>query len=410
MAHISFIFYFILCSWLVTKINFFKNSGLNKYWLIGLFTLKVFAGILYGIFYALPSYYATSDTWHFFELSKNETDWLFRDPLSFVKDIFVYGYKTQGNLFIGNNSYWNDLKDNLIIKLMALCNVLSLKNYYTNVIILNFLYFFGPVAFFRIIRNYVNTNLLVILSIFCIPSFLFWCSGAHKDGLIFTCLALFIYFLHEQIKNRRTGIWTLIKCLFFYLLVFVLRNFLAILLVPAVFSWILIEIFKVKKIYAFAITYFVCLLLFFGSSFLGASFNMPGYIVEKQSEFKQLQGNSQIIVPELHDNIESFFKYLPIAIDISFFRPHITEVKNFTYLPAIIESYFLYGIILISLFQKPKNIAGSFFLFCIFYSLSVLLLEGYTITFSGAIVRYKSIILPMLFTPFINFDTLKKKA
>jgi hypothetical protein len=31
------------------------------------------------------AYYATSDTWHFFELSKGETDWLLHDPAAFFQ-------------------------------------------------------------------------------------------------------------------------------------------------------------------------------------------------------------------------------------------------------------------------------------------------------------------------------------
>jgi hypothetical protein len=40
-----------------------------------------------------------------------------------------------------------------------------------------------------------------------------------------------------------------------------------------------------------------------------------------------------------------------------------------------------------------------FLLFCFFFSASVLLIIGYTVNFLGAIVRYRSIVLPLIFVP-----------
>jgi hypothetical protein len=60
------------------KDPFFKKSGLSIYWLIGLFSLKIAAGIAYGLFYSQPQYAQGSDTWRFFEASRTETDWLLR--------------------------------------------------------------------------------------------------------------------------------------------------------------------------------------------------------------------------------------------------------------------------------------------------------------------------------------------
>jgi hypothetical protein len=43
-----------------------------------------------------------------------------------------------------------------------------------------------------------------------------------------------------------------------------------------------------------------------------------------------------------------------------------------------------------------------------FFGLSLLMIAGYTITFSGAIVRYRSLVLPLLITPMLcNIDWRK---
>ena len=69
---------------------------------------------------------------------------------NFFKDIFNHRYSNSGNIFIAENSYWNDLKSNVIIKLLAICNVFTFKNYYANIVFFNFLFLFGLVAFYRL--------------------------------------------------------------------------------------------------------------------------------------------------------------------------------------------------------------------------------------------------------------------
>ncbi len=204
MTAIVFILYLLLFCLLIPAISFFKNSGLGKGWLTGLFIIKVCAGLAYAWFYSLPAYKPGSDTWRFFDLSISETDLLLHHPWNFIKELFYYGYEKSGNLFEGENSYWNDLKDNMMIKLMALVNVFTFKNYYANIIFFNFLFFFGPVAFFRIMnRSYQGKKILLIAFVFLIPSFLFWCSGIHKDGLIFSAIALIMYFFGQQLIEKR---------------------------------------------------------------------------------------------------------------------------------------------------------------------------------------------------------------
>ena len=84
-----------------------------------MFLIKVIVGCFYGWFYSLPAYVQTSDTWQYFNLQLTETDWLLKDPVAFIKDLFTYDYNSSGNLFIAHNSYWNNLKDNVIIKILA---------------------------------------------------------------------------------------------------------------------------------------------------------------------------------------------------------------------------------------------------------------------------------------------------
>ncbi len=407
-----FILYFLLFCWLVTRTRFFVRTGLPKPVLVGLFALKIFAGVAYAKFYGLPQYIAGSDTWRFFEASKTETDWLFKDPIGFIKDLFQYGYSQSGNIFSGESTYWNDLKSNLVIKLIAVCNVITFKNYYANLVIFNFLFFFGPVAFYRMMKNiFPGKTLLMVATIFLLPSFLFWCSGLHKDGLIFSSLALTTWFFHVLLNSNKAILKPLLLFIASFIVLFALRNIVCLLLAPALLIWFLCLRYPRRKLLIIAGVYGLGLLLFFSAASINPSLNFPQYAVQKQDEFKKLQGNSQIKVRKLDPNFVSFAKFFPTAVDIALLRPHLAEMHNASYLPAILELFLLWSLTGLFFFSKkslpvnPQHIAIIIFCFC--FAFSYLLLSGYTVTFSGAIVRYKAIVLPFIFCPLIcmiNFN------
>ena len=262
-----FILYGCLFSFIITKIPFFKQSGLSKWTLIGLFVLKVLAGLAYAYFYSLPAYRPNSDSFRFFNYSLQETDWLLKQPLAFFKDIFSYGYRDAGNIFIGENSYWNDLKSNIIIKLLAICNVFTGKNYYADIIFFNFLFFFGPIAFYKLMNEFFSTRKwLLLVAIFCMPSFLFWCSGIHKDGLLFSALGLAFWQFH-QIMKHGFNIKKALIVLLCIVLVFALRNYVSLALILTFTSWFLACRFK-GSVKHFVFLYSLAIVFFLASSFL----------------------------------------------------------------------------------------------------------------------------------------------
>lgn len=407
LSILIFSFYLILFSWIITRISFFKSSGLSGYWLIFLFIAKIVAGAVYAWFYLQPGRIETSDTWRYFNESLAETDWLLRDPAGFFSDIFRHGYQSAGSLFEGENSYWNNLKTNIIIKLLAVCNVFTLKTYFANLVIFNFIFLFGPVALYKLAACKLQSKtpkLVLIATIFFIPSFLFWCSGVHKDGLIFTCLTLIIIFVYDQFNLRKVNIGKVVIAISSFLLLFFLRNFMAILLLPALLVWLLAAKFPRKGVLFAAIVYGAGLGLFFISSRIGLP-DFPSYVIEKQGEFKQLEGGSQIVVPALENTIGSFVRFFPTAVDIAFLRPHPSEIQNASYIPAVAENFLLLMILLVAVVRHRKTVDNqlrAFHLFCICFSVSFLLLAGYTVTFSGAVVRYKASVLPLLFLPVIQ--------
>ena len=377
-----------------------------------LFLIKILAGVAYAQFYLLPSYYAGSDTWRFYRLSLVETDWLKRDPVAFIKDLFTYGYAKSGNLFSGENSYWNDLKSTVFIKTIAVMNVISFKSYYTNIILFNFLFLFGLVALLRIfIQVHPTRRYLFVAAIFLLPSTLFWCSGIHKDGLLLSATGLVIFYFDKALKTSFSlrGTVVIVACL---LLIFAMRNYVLFALLPALFCWWYSERKPSQSGTIYCVTYAIGIAMFFLVPVLLPSIDFPLFLAKKQNEFLQLHGTSAITSTPLRPSFSGYLSYLPIALDVTFLRPHFGEVKSLAYLPAVIEILLLIPLAFTSiLFTKRKSLSPKL-LFFIFFSLSILMITGYTITFSGAIVRYRSFVLPLLVAPLIclvDFQLIKKK-
>lgn len=412
MAAATFIFYLLLCCRFILVFPFYKKSGIAIWQLIALFLLKVFAGIAYAKFYSLPKYLAGSDTWKYYKLSLHETAWLKHDPIAFAKDIFVYGYSKPGNLFSGHNSYWNDLKSNVLIKIMAVMNVITFNSYYTNIILFNFIFLFGMVALFRVLLSlYPTKKYLLIATIFLLPSTLFWCSGIHKDGLILSATGLIIYCFNKSIETQ-FAFKRILLMLLCALLIFTLRNYVLLALIPALLCWWLSHKKPSKSNLVFVSMYSIGVILFFMLPLLFPSINLPLSVANKQNEFLQLNGTSAVTSTPLQPGLRSFISYLPTALDMAFLRPHITEVKNFSYIPAAIEVIFVLIILLLAIFFNNKKQLTPAVLFFIFFSVSILIISGYTITFSGAIVRYRSFALPLLISPLvciIDVELLKTK-
>jgi hypothetical protein len=256
---------------------------------------------------------------------------------------------------------------------------------------------------------YPQKKWVLLLSVFMLPSFLFWCSGEYKDGIIFSAMAISVYFFNLQLQQKRMNLKYCVAILFCFVVLFAFRNFLLFLLMPAMCVWFLASRMPSKKWIAFITIYATGIILFLASANISGLPNLLQYVINKQAEFKQIPGNSAVDVPLLEPTLKSFIHFFPAAMDMAFLRPHFSEAKSMSYIAATLENIFFIVLILGCIFFRDKKATlFSINVFLLFYSLSVLFLAGYTVTFSGAIVRYKSIVLPFLITFFIVMIDEKK--
>src|SRR5687767_10118135 len=103
---------------------------MNKPELLVGFAVKLLLGFIYG--YIFLHYYDGDDTWKLFRSSLIETQLLLNDP----KQFFINEFTPANALATGNSVadvteiYLNDLQYVLIVKGMAIMNLVTRGNYY----------------------------------------------------------------------------------------------------------------------------------------------------------------------------------------------------------------------------------------------------------------------------------------
>ena len=405
MTYFIFGIYLLFFCWLIPRIPFIQKSGLKPSWLIALFILKILAGIAYGVFYTtIPDYKVKADTWKFFYDGCRETNFLFSDPLRFLTKTFENPYQRDyGHFFSDVNSYWSNLKHIYMVKIVSVFNVFSGSRYYVNVIFYSFLTFFGPIALLRMMKDlYPGKLKLLTLSIFLFPSFLFWSSGIHKDGIVFSLLTLAAYLFYFGLKNKKLGPGKLIQIAILLVFIFLVRNHVVLAAVPGFIAWWIAERYCSKKWVAFLATTVFFTTLFFTTKYIHPKLDLPISIVLRQKEFVKLGGSSFLPQRELHAEFTSFVKNAPQALNHTLVRPYITEIISPLYLISALEILFIWLLVFFWFFRYTTSpYKDSVVIFMALVSFTLLLLTGFIVPQLGAIVRYRSIFIPLLITPII---------
>jgi len=413
LACLLFVLYVCFFCWLVVRVPFVKKSGISRNVILGLFLLKLLAGVAIG-WISLHLYSSGNDYWDVNREGWKEYQLLWSNPHEYFTNIFTSGYdKGYAGLFDSFQSFWNDLRNNVLIKLISVTDLFSRGNYYINSLFFNFFGFMGHMALYRVfIQLYKKQQLAVIIGCFLLPSMLYFTSGVQKDNLVFTALGFLCYAVFRSLQNGFTFKRVLI-IIGSLCLLFLIRSFVCILLVPALAAWIIAAKTKLRPAYIFATVYVIAGLIFFNFNTVFPAVQPLHTVIQKQADYFTLPSNAvtNIRLDTLRPAFGSFAMNAPQAFNHSFLRPYINEVPAVTLIPFSIE-IFIYELLLLLLifFKRRDGIKTQpFTLFCLFFTITIYLFIGYIVPNLGAIVRYRSIYLPLLITPVlcnINWDII----
>jgi hypothetical protein len=387
-----FIAYALLCFYGIRRLPFFRRSGIRPGVLIFLFALHVLTGCIHNLV-AWRYYPGHGDVWRYF-------NWSLQDRRELIGNF---------HLFLTENVLSDYASHNTIDNIHLVLNLFSLDNLYINTLLVSFPVFMGTTSLYRLFRLRYPAALLPAFGVFLLPSALFWTSCVHREAILYMLLGFLLPGIHRLLTRgyHRSGI---IRCLVLFLLIAYIRDTVALLLIPAVFFWVLAEKPHARRPLRIAAGAAIVVMLLLIFILPGQS--IPGVFARRQGEFLRLEGHSRLFLPALDTTWKSLLSELPYAIRNGFFEPLPGSGGQPVYLVFSLELLMIWGIAVISLLPNrfpfrtlnspPFGPAFPFAVFCLVFALTGMLIIGMVIPFAGSIVRYRSIYLPFLLAPFLH--------
>lgn len=401
MPYLLFFIYVIAGCFLLHRSALLRNSGLPVLYWIVFFCIKIAAGCYYGYWYAKPKNIATSDTWRFHYQALEEYKLLISQPSAYFLNIFANTNNDWSDI-LATKGYWNNLKDNLMLKFISLMNIISGGHYYVNVVIYSFITFFGFVFLYLACKNVMHKtpHHLTTIAILLTPSCLFWTSGLHRDGFMLLFIGMVLWYGSKMIhfkalkKGHITGLILSLTGLF------LIRNYAAIILLPPLIAWALINKYSFRPGIAYPVMAVLLAGIIFIFPVINPGFDIPSKLIERKQAFDKLSGASRLPGVNLSPSLTSFIRHLPDAVDHAMLRPYIWNAKSIMEKIAACEFLLILCISVLLLLRNNQNNYRNTIVFqwmIMTFCISMILVIGYTIPFAGAIVRYRAVFLMLLF-------------
>ena len=396
-------FYFIIFCFVISKIAFFKENSIPRFWFISLFALKVLTSIFLTFLYS--KYYTnrdTADIFKYFDDSKIMFDAIKTNPFDYLKMLF--GLDNETHL---NNNYYQHMgnwvrpgtKDlfsdtHVIIRFNAFVHLFSFGNIHIHNIFINFISIIGLTTIFKAFKPFLKKKekaLFYILAI--IPSILFWGSGLLKESIILFALGLF--FLNLFRLKKQFKILHLTYILSAVLLIIYTKFYLLAALSIPVLGYLFNHYLSLSKsIYGYLISLVLFIITVNISPLISQDLNFIKQIAVKQQDFSRfilIEGaTSGFLIPELSDGF-SLIKNIPNALLNTLVRPYLWECNAlFVWLSTFENITVLTLIITAIVFRKKMNKAQkNIFYFNLIFVFCLFTLIGLTTPVFGAIMRYK---------------------
>lgn len=387
--------YAIFLLWIIGKNQVIRMAGVNP------MAIRIFSGakILTGIFYTylmiryIPSAKADIDLFFGDGLMMYKRFW--QDPAGFpayLSEVFTI---TDFRLGRTDSDFIRTVFDGIKF-IHFLLNFFSGGHLYTNVLLFNGLAAWLFLRSWAYMKNMFGQPWLGNW-IFLFPSAFFFTSVILKEGIELCLIAAILPELYLFGKKpgifRLAGIVLLMGLMFFFKYL-IAATFLMMLLLFIVFRKYPSRTMWISGLFLLALG-----VIFFCAGYVFPALNFPDFIIQRRLEFLQLEANTELHMRELLPTPFSFLQALPEALYNVILRPVPAEVDKPFYYFFTLELYGLWLIVLFGIFGKKTGGVQSKrpeALALLIFSVINLLIIGYTITNTGAIIRYRSIFLPGL--------------
>lgn len=413
------LFDFILCFLYLFIVYFFailyknnkvKTSSEYNYFIPGL-TAKIIGGIMFSLIYVY--YYKGGDTLIYFRGASRLHDLLLENPIDYFRILFTSydGFSYDLSYLKDEISYARAEEEWIMVKFISIVNIFSFNSYFITTLMLSLFSFFGNWYLYKVfIAHFPTMKKQLAIAVFFIPSVVFWGSGILKDTVTLSIIGIYFWNFHRIFfeKKPRFINWIIfVACAF---LLFKIKTYILICLTPSMFlGWFIHYRRSIRDPFLrIVITPFLLILFFVGGGYgLTQIANQSNKYKadEIESRIKGFhswhtqQGGSSYSLGDFEYTPIGVIKKIPASLNVTFFRPYLTESSNPVVLMGALESTFVLVLFLLIMVKlRFKWIRESFKKPLLTTALVFMLVFGFVVGFTsynfGALARYKIPLMP----------------
>lgn len=406
--------YSALLMYAMRRIPFYAEvPGLPTRWVAGLFLLRVGAGtLLTAVYTHIYPERAMADVFKYYDDSAHMYKALSEAPMDYLRMVFGIGndnayfherYYAQMNNWVRHfeSNLYNDA--HTIIRFNAVVRTVSFGEFHVHTVVTAFLSLTGLLGIYRaFVQALPGMERLLAAVVFLVPSVLFWASGVIKESLLFFGIGMLIYQLHLAL-NGRPGLWGILLLLFNLVMLFFLKFYVLVSLLPAILLLWWARKRQWPPLWAKALVV-PGLLATIGLNLhhLLPGWDILGILTMKQRDFVGLAlkvGSGSFVMPELLlPDPWLFAEQVPYALFIALLGPLVYVGGGVLGMVSAVENAMLLLFLVVCVVHRRpwRSVDRPLLLSIMLYVLLLAMVIGWTTPVMGAVVRYRTPLLPFL--------------
>lgn len=405
------------------------DTNTRRYFIPAL-TVKIIGAISVGLIYQF--YYGGGDTFNYFNNSKQVWEAFKDSPSLGLSLIFADNQYTSANFQYASLMYFfHDTSSYFVVRVAGLFDIFTLHTYSATAVLFAVFSFSGLWAMYRGFYGlFKHLHFEFALAIFFVPSVFFWGSGILKDTLTLGALGWATYAAIRIFIHRKGFI---IPHILLFMLacyaVYTIKIYILLCFFPALILWIflswrkkipsaMLRVLMTPIILAISLALGYFALVVVGEDHKRYSLEALGQTAEITANYlyyvSEKQGGSSYTLGDFDYSATGMIKKLPLAINVTLFRPYLWEAKNPIMLLSALESLALLIFTIVILVRSKFLLAlkkiDPTITFCLVFAISFAFAVGFSTYNFGSLVRYKIPLIPFYLIGLFILNHYSKSA
>lgn len=402
---VLWVIYFSLFYLILRLYKASKAHVLAYKWFLKGFLLKILGGVIFAL---VSVFYYRGDTVLFFDGATKLVDFFLESPSQYLRLLWSQDIQSQFATVVNDIDYSGSEREWLMVKILSVLCLFSFNSYLVLTLFTSVISFWGAWKLFKVFSDILpKAQHVSFIIIFLTPSVMFWGTGILKDTFTLAFSNYLVYAIYKMTENRAFSLSILSMSIAAAIVIYYLKSYILLAFLPSVVY--IIYLFFKNAIRAAVIRILVLPFLFLTLFFAGffALQSLSENTVYSAANIKvhvrgfhtthiatRDGGGSSYDLGDVDLTAVGAFKKIPAALNVTFFRPYLWEVKSITSFLGAAEStvvtvFFIMVLVRVKFgfmkVLKTSKILLGLFLFILIFGFAV----GFTSYNFGALSRFK---------------------